>query len=160
VQWPIYLPILITTLDGTASFHYFERLLIFFNSLKKSFTPPFLSISIMTEFLYLSFGAGVILCLWILRASYPHPYSGIPYNKHAAKRIMGDLPDLLEMGRKTKLRQSSSSNNAASWALPSFSYLSGPSLAPSSSSTMCGRWAISWPIALRSLIVHHRQLAS
>lgn len=56
----------------------------------------------MTEILYLTFGVIVISCLWIVRASYPHPYPNIPYNKHAAKRIMGDLPDLLEMGRKTK----------------------------------------------------------
>lgn len=36
-----------------------------------------------------------IALVWIWRHLYPKPYAGIPYNKCSARRISGDLPDLL-----------------------------------------------------------------
>ena len=33
------------------------------------------------------------------RADLPKPIPGIPYNKDASKRIMGDLPDFLEFAK-------------------------------------------------------------
>lgn len=37
----------------------------------------------------------VALSIWLYRRAYPQPYAGIPHHKRSAKRIMGDVPDLL-----------------------------------------------------------------
>lgn len=36
-----------------------------------------------------------ITLAWMRRQLYPKPYAGIPYNQRSARRITGDLPDLL-----------------------------------------------------------------
>lgn len=36
-----------------------------------------------------------LLIIWLVRQLYPKPYPGIPYNQHSAKRISGDIPDLI-----------------------------------------------------------------
>jgi len=41
---------------------------------------------------------GIIL---ILRKLYPKPYPGIPYNEASAKRLMGDIPDLVNIVKET-----------------------------------------------------------
>lgn len=37
----------------------------------------------------------VVLLLWAVLRAYPTPYPGIPYNKHSVKRILGDVPDIV-----------------------------------------------------------------
>lgn len=38
----------------------------------------------------------------LYRRALPKPYDGIPYNKHSARRIMGDLPDVIAHLKRTK----------------------------------------------------------
>ncbi|KAF3809047.1 Cytochrome P450 71D8 [Colletotrichum gloeosporioides] len=42
------------------------------------------------------------LCCWILRLAYRQPLHGIPYNRGAAKRLMGDLTELEEWDKSGK----------------------------------------------------------
>ncbi|KAK7746457.1 hypothetical protein SLS53_002416 [Cytospora paraplurivora] len=49
-----------------------------------------------TLFQYISYvSVGAVLILWLRRKLYPKPYPNIPYNLQSAKRIAGDIPDLI-----------------------------------------------------------------
>lgn len=46
---------------------------------------------------------GVLLLLYIFyRAALPKPLPGIPYNKHAAASILGDISEMMNYVRRTK----------------------------------------------------------
>lgn len=38
-----------------------------------------------------------LVIMWLIRQLYPKPYPGIPYNELSAKRISGDIPDLIRV---------------------------------------------------------------
>ena len=69
-----------------------------------NFTSPFLDllqhkkISKMDS-VQLFFSAALALSLFFVvrHFAYPRPYPGIPYNEHAARRFLGDLPDIFQM---------------------------------------------------------------
>lgn len=44
----------------------------------------------------------IVSAILLYRRSFPKPYPGIPYNPAAAKRVSGDLPELLQHYKKTK----------------------------------------------------------
>lgn len=45
----------------------------------------------------------VLLVLWVLyRAALPKPLDGIPYNKDAAGKILGDVPEMMSYVMRTK----------------------------------------------------------
>ncbi|QUC18263.1 uncharacterized protein UV8b_02504 [Ustilaginoidea virens] len=37
-----------------------------------------------------------ILAAYLYRLAYPWPYKGIPYNRRSARRLLGDIPDLIQ----------------------------------------------------------------
>ena len=44
----------------------------------------------------------LILSFWLYRVALPKPIPGIPYNKHASSRLLGDLPELTKHMQVTK----------------------------------------------------------
>lgn len=46
-------------------------------------------------------GMGITGLVLLVRKLYPKPYPGIPYNEASAKRIAGDIPDLIPLVAKT-----------------------------------------------------------
>lgn len=46
-------------------------------------------------------GAGLLLVYGIYRASLPKPLAGIPYNKNAAKSLLGDMPEMISHIKET-----------------------------------------------------------
>jgi hypothetical protein len=45
----------------------------------------------------------ITLCLYLAyRAILPKPIAGIPYNKDAAGRMLGDIPEMIGYVRRTK----------------------------------------------------------
>lgn len=46
---------------------------------------------------------GFMLLLYLFYCrSLPKPLPGIPYNKHAASRVLGDIPEMMSYVRRTK----------------------------------------------------------
>lgn len=46
---------------------------------------------------------GVILVLFVIyRAALPRPIPGIPHNKDAASKILGDIPEMMGHVKRTK----------------------------------------------------------
>lgn len=49
-------------------------------------------------------GGGVVLVLYLLyRAALPRPFPDIPYNRGAASKLFGDVPELIRYVLRTKL---------------------------------------------------------
>ncbi|ROV93886.1 hypothetical protein VPNG_09507 [Cytospora leucostoma] len=42
-----------------------------------------------------------LISLYVLKYAYPRPYPGIPYNRVSARRLFGDIPDLLKAVKTT-----------------------------------------------------------
>lgn len=54
------------------------------------------------EFFYIILGVIVSLVIKLYQLASPRPYPGIPYKAQSAKRILGDLPDILNTIKTTK----------------------------------------------------------
>ena len=54
------------------------------------------------ELSYIICAVIVALVIKTCQLAYPRPYPGIPYKEHSAKRLLGDLPDILNTIRTTK----------------------------------------------------------
>lgn len=47
-------------------------------------------------------GSFLLLLYLFYRRALPKPLPGIPYNQHAASRVLGDIPEMMSYVKRTK----------------------------------------------------------